>query len=175
MNKIYNILTICSALIFLFLIIFPENNNNNYIFYILIFTSILYKYLHFYNYGSVVYIIARKIDQIIIGLVLLSYFNHFYKIYLKNIYLFIISTIINYNFKIFKYSLLFLILKILYFSFKKDKFITLVLLISIIISLFSYSKRLQINTWTIDVSWCWHLSCCCLLTCLQILSSNIFI
>ena len=81
MNKIYNILTICSALIFLFLIIFPENNNNNYIFYILIFTSILYKYLHLYNYGSAVYIIARKIDQIIIGLVLLSYFNQFYKIY----------------------------------------------------------------------------------------------
>ena len=49
MNNRYNLVTIFSALIFLFLTIFPENNKNNFIIYILIFTSIIYKYLHIYN------------------------------------------------------------------------------------------------------------------------------
>lgn len=175
MNNKYNIVTICSALIFFFLTIFPENNKNNIIIYILIFTSLIYKYLHIYNNYSTRYIISRKVDQITICILLFSYINHFYDIRLKNIHLISLSTIVNYNFKLFKISLFLSMFAILYFSFKTDIFISSILLISTIISIYSYYYRLLLNKWTIEISWCWHLSCCCILTCLTILSSELFI
>ena len=175
MNNRYNLVTIFSALIFLFLTIFPENNKNNFIIYILIFTSIIYKYLHIYNNYSTQYIISRKLDQITICLVLFSYINHFYNIELKNIHLLLLSIIINYNFKIFKFSLFLSMLAISYFSFKTDIFITSILLLSTVISVISYYYRLLLNKWTVEISWCWHLSCCCILTCLSILTSDLFI
>ena len=175
MNTKYNILTICSALIFIFLIIFPENNDNNFIIYFLIFTSILYKYLHLYDYGSRLYVFSRKLDQIVISFIFLSYFSKFYNHKLENIHLLCISTIVNYNFKTFKLLLMSIMLKILYFSFKNDIFISCILIFSIIIALISYYSRTLIKKWTFEISWCWHLSCCCILTCLSILSSDLFI
>ena len=175
MNNKHNVVTICSALIFFFLTIFPENNKNNFIIYILIFTSLIYKYFHIYNNYSTSYIISRKLDQITICLLLFSYINKFYNIRLKNIHLLLLSTIINYNFKIFKFSLFISMFAILYFSVNNDIFISSILLISTIISIFSYHNRLVINKWTVEISWCWHLSCCCILTCLSILSSELFI
>ena len=158
MNNKYNLITISSAFIFFFLTIFPENNKNNFIIYILIFTSLIYKYFHIYNNHSKQYIISRKLDQITICLLLFSYVNQFYNIGIKNIHLLSLSTIINCNFITFKISLFISIFAFLYFSFLNDIFISNILLISTIIALFSYHNRLVLNKWTVEISWCWHLS-----------------
>ena len=127
----------------------PENDKNNFIIYILIFTSLIYKYLHIYNNHSKQYIISRKLDQITICLLLFSYINKFYNIGINNIHLLLLSTIINCNFITFKLSLFISMFAFLYFSFKNDIFISSILLISTIIALFSYHNRLILNKWTV--------------------------
>ena len=79
MNK--NILTILSALLFLVAIILPICNSLNIPLFLLIITSLFYKYMYIYHNNTYKYIFWRKLDQIAISYLIIEFKNLFFNSY----------------------------------------------------------------------------------------------
>lgn len=154
MNK--NILTILSALLFLVAIILPICNSLNIPLFLLIITSLFYKYMYIYHYNTYKYIFWRKLDQIAISYLIIEFKNLFFNSYkrtiLKNI---ILSIAVNMNFKLFSLFIFIMWSLILYKAFTIDIFIFSLMIISTLSALSFYKLRLLYG-WKNSISWVWH-------------------